>query len=231
MESIRNAPSPAWQAESWGFPGRSERNLRDLSHLSLVVFVVAAVAGSILAAIWLSSTAGTVQASTFILVAVMFPLLSGLLVKETWHSRKLKAQVRDHAAMWGPCRNSSKSKDNTPAGLLIVSSDLRVRFSNQKCLDSTFQEPEEVVGRNIEEVVRADGVTEQVNALLARSDPAASCCFNTFIRAGLLGERSVHITMIRLAPYHGEDRILVVVEDLLSDCQPPVNEPVAGYVC
>ena len=231
MASIRNAVNPAWQAESWRFPGRSERNLRDLSHLSLVVFVVSAVVASVLAAVWLSTNFGLVESSAFVVVAIMFPLLSGLLVKETWHVKKLKAQVRDRAATRSPWRNSSKNEDNTPAGLLIVSPDLCVQFANHKYLDSTLQEPEDVIGWNIQEALRADGLAEQANALLARSDPAASCCFNTLIRAGLVGERPVHITMMRIAPRQGEDRVLVVVEDLLPGCLPRVVEPVEGYVC
>ena len=231
MASIRNAVNPAWQAESWRLPGRMERNLRDLSHLSLLVFVVAAVAASGLAAIWLSTNFGTIEASTFVLVAVMFPLLTGFLVKETWHARRLKAQVRYRHAARGLPGNSQKSGDNTPAGLLIVSPDLRVQFANQKYLDSILQGPEEVLGWKVQEVLHADGLAEQANALLARSDPAASCCFNTFIRAGLAGERPVHITMTRIAPRHGEDRVLVVVEDLPPDCFTRIGEPVEGYVC
>jgi PAS domain-containing protein len=231
MALIRNTVDPVWQAGSWGFPGRSERNLRDLSHLSLVVFVVSAVVASTLAAIWLSTNFGTIEASTFILVAVMFPLLTGLLLKETWQARKLKAQGRYRNAMRSLRGNSPKSGDNTPAGFLIVSPDLRIQFANQKYLDSTLQESEEVVGWNVLETLQADGLAEQANALLARSDPAASCCFNTLIRAGLVGERPVHITMTRIAPRQGEDRVLVVVEDLLPDCFSRMGEPVGGYVC
>ena len=231
MASIRNTVNPAWQAERWGFPRTSDRNLRDLSHLSLLVFVVAAVAASGLAAIWLSTSFGTIEASTFALVAVMFPLLTGLLVKEAWHVRKLKSQVRNGAAARGPWRSFSKNGDNTPAGMLIVSPDLRVQFANQKYPDNTLQEFQGVVGWNMQEVLRADGLAAQANALLARSDPAASCCFNTLIRGGVVGERPVHITMTRIAPQQGEDRILVVVEDLLPDCFTRTGEPVEGYVC
>ena len=53
----------------------------------------------------------------------------------------------------------------------------------------------------------AEGVENQAKALLNRSYIAMSCCFTS------LPGRPVSITMTRIPPVGGEDRILVVVED------------------
>ena len=231
MRLIRNAVKTHWQEDNWRFPVGTERKLRDLSHMSLLVFVIAAVVASILAGVLLSSNFGTGASSTFVVVAILLPLLCGLLAREIWHAKKLETQVRDQAATASLMGNALKSGDNTPAGLLIVSQDLRIRFANQEYLARTLLEHDEVLGWKIQDVLLADGLAERANALLACSDPAASCCLNTLVRAGIDGERPVHITMTRIAPRQGEDRVLVVVEDLLPGCSSRVSEPVEGYVC
>jgi len=128
-------------------------------------------------------------------------------------------------------KNAGESDDDTPAGLLIVSPDLRIRFANQTYLHNTLRERDEVLGWKIQDVITAEGLEEWTKALLRRSDPAASCCFNAFIRVGLEGERPAHITMARIAPRQGEDRVLVVVEDLLQGCTIRSDVPVEGYAC
>jgi hypothetical protein len=231
MALIRNAAQPLWQADRWGYSGRGETNLRDIAHTSLLVFAVAAAAVALLAGISLSSEFGIGNSSSFIVVAILFPLLCGLLAKELWHAKKLATRVKVQEARLGLMGNSLTSGDHLPAGLLIVSPDLRVRFANRQYLENAFQEPEEVLGWKVQDVLAAEQLEDQARTVLDRLDPAASCCFNTIIRGGLAGERPVHITMTRIAPRHGEDRLLVVVEDPFSDCSPRVDEPVEGYVC
>jgi PAS fold len=231
MALIRNAAQPLWQAERWGFSGRAERHLRDIAHTSLLVFAMATVAAGILAGISLSSEFGIGMSASFIVVAILFPLLCGLLAKELWHAKKLKTQVKVQEVTLGLMGSRPNCGDNIPAGLLIVSPDLRVRFANQKYLENTFQEPEEVLGWKIQDVLPAEGLEDRARTVLDRPDPAASCCFNTLIRGGLFAERPVHITMTRIAPRHGEDRVLLVVEDLFPGCSPREGEPVEGYVC
>lgn len=231
MASFRNITQPLGQAEHWEYSGSMERNLRDLSHMSLLVFAVAALATGILAGISLSSNFGIGLSSSFIVVAILFPLLCGLLAKEVWHTKKLEDQIKGQEARLGMMESVLRWCDNTPAGFLIVSHDMRVQFANQKYLESTLQEPEEVLGWKVEDVLSTDALEDQTDALLRRSDPAASCCFDTSIRTGLAGERPVHITMTRIAPWQGEGRVLVIVEDLLPDTSATSGEPVEGYVC
>lgn len=230
MALFQNSSQPLWWADRGGY-SRTEKDLRDLSHLSLLVFVGAAVATGILAGISLSSKFGIGLTSSFVVVAILFPLLCGLLAKEVWHTKKLEGQIKGQEATLEIMGNGLKCGDNTPAGLLILSPDMRVQFANQKYLESTLQEPEEVLGWKVQDILPAEALEEQANALLRRSDPAASCCFDTTVPAGLAGERAVHITMTRIAPQRGEDRVLVIIENLLPGTSARMSEPVEGYVC
>jgi PAS fold len=231
MAMFHNAAQPVWQVDRWGFSGKTERNLRDLSHTSLLVFAMAAVAAGVAAGISLSAEFGIDVSWSFITVVILFPMLCGLLVKEIWHVRKLENQIRRQQTEIGLVGSALGCGDDTPAGLVIVSPDLRVRFANQKYLDSMLQGPEEVLGWKLQDVLSADGLEEQVNILMGRRDPAASCCLNTVVRTSLSGDRSVHITMTRIAPRQEEDRILVIIEELLPGCSPRLGEAVEGYVC
>ncbi len=231
MAMIRNQAEPFWQPERRGFSGKAERNVRDLSHASLLVFALAAVATGILACISLSAEYGIGVTSSLVVVAVLFPLLCGWLVKEQWRTKRLEERIRKQQANPEWMEGAPGFGDNTPAGLLIVSPDLRVHFANQTYLHSSLQEPEEVLGLKIQDVMPAKGLEDRAQALLKHSDPAASCCLSTFMRIGLAGERPVHITMARIAPQQGEDRILVVVEDLFQDFAPRMDVPREGYVC
>jgi PAS domain-containing protein len=226
-----NAAQPMWQPERWGFSSKAERNVRDLSHASLLVFAVTAVATGILACISLSSEFGIGASSSFIVVAVLFPLLCGWLAKERWRAKRLEDRIDTQQMNLASAGSPSQCGDNTPAGLLIISPDLRICFANRAYLEGTLQEPEEVLAWKIKDVLSVEGIEEKAKALLERSDPAASCCFNALIRAGFAAERSVHITMTRIAPRQGEDRVLVVVEDLLQGRSARRDLPVEGYIC
>jgi len=231
MALFRNAAPPLGRPAHLEFSGSTERNLQALSHMSLLVFAAVAVTTGILAGISLSSKFGIGLSWSFIIVTIFFPLLCGLLVKEVWHTKKLEARIKGQEATLGIMESALRCGDNTPAGFLIVSPDMRVQFANQKYLDSMLQEPEEILGWKIKDVLAADTLDDEVDALLRRSDPAASCCFDTSIQVGLAGERPVHITLTRIAPRQGEGRVLVIVEDLLPGSVARVGEPVEGYVC
>lgn len=215
-----NMTRPIWQAERFGFSSRAERIVRDLSHASVLVFALTAVLTGILASISLSSEFGIGATASFIVVAVLFPLLCGWLWKERWRANKLEERLKRQQANFRLMNDATVSGDDTPAGLLIISSDLRVCFVNQTYLRCTLHRPEEVLGRKIQDVLVAESVEDLAKALLGHSYLAASCCFNTCIRARLAGERPVHITMSRIAPQEGKDRVLVIVKNLPQGCPP-----------
>lgn len=221
---IRNAPQPMWQAERWGFCGKAERNARDLSHVSVLVFVFVAVGAGILASVALSSDFGIGASLSLIAVGVLFPLFCGWLAKERWRLKRLKDRIRRQEADWVPPYASVKYGENAPAGLLIVSPDMRICFADRPCLHESHGAP----GWKIQDVKTAGGIEDHARALLASPDPAASCCFDAVIRAG---ERPVHITMTRIAPRRGEDRVLIVVEDRFLGGPPKACLPAEGYIC
>lgn len=231
MALIRNLAQPAWQAECWGFSGKAEKNAQDLAHASVLVFAVTAVATGIFCSISLSSEFGIGVTTSFIVVAVLFPLLCGSLARERWRAKRLEQQATEQQANLGLVKSDLEWGNNFPAGLLIVSPDLRIHFANQAYLQSTFQEPQKILGWKIQDVLTAEGIEDQANALLGRSDPAASWCFNTLIRNGLADDRPVHITMARVPPQQVEGRILVFVEDLHQGCSLRPDLPGKGYAC
>ncbi len=113
-----------------------------------------------------------------------------------------------------------------PAGLLVVSRDMRIRFVNHTFLDATVQNLEDVLGWRLEDVLPAAGLESQAKALLNRPYIATSCCLTS-----LPGRQPVSITMTRIPPLEGEDRILVVVEDLLQSFPLRPVPLVEGYIC
>ncbi|HEX5410993.1 MAG TPA: PAS domain-containing protein [Terriglobia bacterium] len=231
MALLRNTAPPLWPTGHLGSTAGAERNLRDLSHISLLVFAGAAVAAGVVAGTSWSSEFGADVSWAYILVVILLPLLCGLLLREVWRVRKLENQVKRQQAAIGFVEGALSGGDNTPAGLLIVSSDLRVRFANQSYLDSMLQAPEEVLGWRMQDALSVEGLEDRAHALLHGPDPAASCCFAAIVPTGLCGERPVHITMTRIAPRLGEDRILVLIEELHPSWPLRPGQPVEGYAC
>lgn len=231
MAVFRNVAQPMWQMDCWGFSGRADRNLRDLSHASALVFAFVALATGILAGISLFSNFGIGMTATFIFVVVLFPVICGWLAKERWRAKKLEAHVNAQLKASGLRVGSVESRDDTPAGIIIVSPDMTIRFANQMFLKKTLQEPEEILGLKIQDVLLAEGLEDHLKELMEIPNPAGSCCFNAFIRIGLTGDQPLRITMVRITPKQSEDRVLVVVEDLLPGYPPRAGLPVEGYVC
>ena len=224
-----NVTQSIWQAERFGFSSKAERIVQDLSHASVLVFALTAVVTGILASISLSSEFGIGVTAAFIVVAILFPLVCGLLLKERWRTKKLEERMRRQQANHGLAKGAEGSGDDAPAGLLIISPDLRVCFANQTYFQTTLQAPEEVLGEKIRDVLASELIEVFAQALFGHPDPAASCHLGARIRLGLAGERPVRITMTRIAPQH-EDRVLVVLEDLLHGCSRSDLRS-AGYVC
>jgi PAS domain-containing protein len=214
---VHNMRQAIWQAERLGVSSRAEKIVRDLSHASVLVFVVAAVVTGILASILLSSNFGLSMTASFIVVAFLFPLLSGWLWKERWRAKKLEERLRRQQGDFELAKATARSGDDPPPGLLILSPDLRVCFANQTYFQTTLQTPEEVLGAKIRDVLASEVIEVFAQALFGHPNPAASCHLGVRMRLGLAGERPVRITMARFAPDH-EDRVLMVIEDLFQGC-------------
>lgn len=209
---------------------KTERIVRDLANASVLVFVATAVGAGILAAVSLSWTLGLGLVVSFFAMGVLFPLLCGWLWKERWRAKKLEEKLLNLQANSGPANVIAVFDDSTPAGLLIISSKLRVLFANQTYFRITHRGPEEVLGWGIHDVLVAEGVEDRARALLGHTDTAGSCRFTARICVGPVEERPVHITMTRIAPQQGEDRILVVLEEVPQDSVQS-RKPMEDYVC
>ena len=220
-----------WNGKSLRNPRRAEGVLRDISHASVLVFVMIAAGSGIMASIYMSSQYGTSFTAAFILVAVLFPLVCGLLWKQLWRTKKLEEALLEQGFKSRPGSVITGISSGAPFGLLILSSELRVTFANQTYLQLASRAPEGVLGLKIQEVLIAEGVEDRALLLLEQADPPnMSVSFDTLIRVGLEDNRPVHITMTRIAPEHGRIRILVVVEDAPFGYPEPAL-PGEGYLC
>ena len=229
MAAARKNPEPLWQTNFAEFPAPRVRPGREASRLQPLMHVLVAAAGGILVSHYLTSDSGLGVACALIVVAAALPVLAGRLLKEQLCARSQKS-FRCQVAFELPGGEAAPT-DDIPAGLLIVTSDLRIRFANRTYLDATLQRPEQVLGWRLEDVVPAEGLAEQANALLHRSYTATSCCFTSFPGRVPAERRPVSVTMTRIPPVDGEDRILVVVEDLLPNFPGRQAPVVEGYIC
>jgi len=150
--------------------------------------------------------------------------------KRTMAREKLVDQIKGQAASHNDMAGILDRGDNTPAGLLIVSPDLRVQFANQRYLDNSLREPEQVLGWNSRTWFPSRGRRLCRNSSFA-FHPGCQLLLQRLHPRWFAGERPMHITMTRIAPRQGEDRILVVVEDVVKGDSFQLQQPVAGYVC
>ena len=104
-----------------------------------------------------------------------------------------------------------------PAGLLVLSPDLRVLSANQSFLDAFRVGEEEVVGRRLEDVARAEGLLRRARDVL-RNGVAQRAMLSDL---SLAARREVRPALITLAaiPVAGDEspRLLLIVQDLAEE--------------
>jgi PAS fold len=231
MSAVDELPGLDWHTSIDEFSARRRLRHRKRLHIAMLVRVLVAVAAGMLVSHLLTSNSTLGAACTIIAVAVAFPVVSGWFLNDRLRRARAERRFLRRHALPESQGKETEIANKTPAGLLIVSSDLRVRFANYAYLDSTFQNLEDVVGWRLEDVMPAEGLEEQAKALLNRSYAATSCCFTSIPGRTPAELHPVSITMTRIPPVEGEERILVVVEDLphtFPACQVPLVE---GYIC
>jgi PAS domain-containing protein len=220
---------PPWQIGDTEFSARRGRRSRGNSRLLAPALVLVGVAAGMLLSHFLTSDSSLGMACALVLLAGVLPFLAARLLKERLGAGS-ERPFRRQISLECP-GDEAGVPDDLPAGLLIVSSDLRIRFANRAFLAATFQNLEDVLGWRLEDVIPAEGLEEQARSLLNRPGAATSCCFTSLPGRVPTERRPVSITMTRLLPEDGEERILVVIEDLLQSfpaCQAPLVE---GYIC
>jgi len=102
--------------------------------------------------------------------------------------------------------------DNVPAGLLVLTSDLRVLSANQSFLESFHLKPEEVVGRRLDEVLRAEGPPYRAAGAGEGGAPPQSVLLDVAV-GGHEQKRPARITITGMVHPEGEGRLLVIIED------------------
>jgi len=227
MAALREIPELRWQPSRAEFSTQRGRPSRTARRLLPLMHVLAAVAVGVPLSYFLASSSSLGVACALIVAAAALPILAGWFLKERLRARSERGLRRRVPLEFE--RAETEATDDTPAGLLIVSSDLRIRFANHSYLDAALRNPEDVLGWRLEDVMPAEGLEDQARALLDRPYTATSCCFTSFPGKAPAERRPVSITMTRIPPVEGEDRILVVVEDLHFPArQLPLVE---GYIC
>jgi two-component system, cell cycle sensor histidine kinase and response regulator CckA len=103
--------------------------------------------------------------------------------------------------------------DNVPAGLLVLSDDLRILSANRWFLDVFRVTAEEVVGRSLHEVIRPEGPPRSAGGSNESDGPPRDVFLNLPV-AGTEEKRPVRINITNIENKEGEGRMLLVVEDL-----------------
>jgi PAS fold len=222
MAALRGIPKLLWQPVGPRLSVPSERPDRADSRLSALALVLLAVGVGALVTYCLTSSSDLEVLWAVIVLTCGLPVMASRFLNQRMRARRLE---RDVLACPTPFDPSGKAAaDKSPAGLLMVSADMRVCFVNDTYLHATLQHPRDVLGWKLEEVLPAEGLENQAKALLNRPHSATSCWVTS-----LAGFRPLSITMTRVPPAGGEDRILVVVEDFHFPLrQAPRLE---GYIC
>ncbi len=102
--------------------------------------------------------------------------------------------------------------DNVPAGLLVLSPELRVVAVNRWFLDTFHLRREEVVGRELYEVIQPVGPPRRV-AGAAEEPQTSQEVFLTLPVPGTTEMRDVRVTLNQMQQA-AENRVLLVIEDL-----------------
>ena len=107
---------------------------------------------------------------------------------------------------------SQEIVDSVPAGLLVLSSDLRVLTANRSFLESFGLSPKMVIGRRLDEVVQAEGPPYRTTSTGPSGIQPQSVLLDLSI-PGQPEKRPARITLTSIAHPQGEARLLMVVED------------------
>jgi PAS domain S-box-containing protein len=142
-------------------------------------------------------------------------LASAGLVRSYRHktvARALESKVKEQNQLLRLKEFAQEIVDNVPAGLLVLSSDLRVLTANRSFLDSYKVDPGQVIGRRLDEVVKAEGPPYHVPSPGPDQTPPRSVLLDLTV-PGQSEKRPVRITLTSIAYSEGEGRLLMVIED------------------
>lgn len=213
MAAVGEHHKPAWQPAVRGLSAPCRREFREDARLSALAFLFITGGTAALLIEYLTSNSRPELVWALVVVALGVPVLA---------ARLLNKQRREQRLGVAPVEQVPE----IPAGLLVVSQDMRVHSVNDTFLSATRQKSEDVLGWQLEDVLPAAGLENQARKLLNRPHIATSFSFTT-----LRGRQTVSITMTRIQPTEQEERVLVVVEDFLYSMPLGQHPLVEGYIC
>jgi len=137
-------------------------------------------------------------------------ILRGYWRGQTARSLEIKIEEQQHVLK--VTEYAQEIVDNVPAGLLVLSSDMRVLSANRYFLEFSRLRSEDVEGRRLDEVIQAEGPPYRVDGLSDGGVPTQSVLLNVTV-TGRDEKLPARITITNIAHPEGEGRLLVVLED------------------
>ncbi len=154
-------------------------------------------------------------AAAFLLLA-----LAGFLIalhREQQRARLLQDQMRQARAISNLQGYADKIVASVPAGLLLLSENLHVLSANRAFLESFRLREEDVLGRDLQQLVRAERLVRGARAVLETGVAQQDGLYELYVYARR-DTKPVRITMTAI--HLGDDepaRLLLIIEDLTEE--------------
>jgi PAS domain S-box-containing protein len=155
-----------------------------------------------------------------VVAASLLLALAGFLIalhREQQRARLLQEQVRQVRAMASLQGYADKIVASVPAGLLLLSEDLHVLSANRAFLESFRLREDDVRGRDLQQLVRAERLVRTAREVLASGEAPPPGLYELYVYARR-DTKPARITMSPIAMADDEPlRLLLVVEDLTEE--------------
>ena len=153
--------------------------------------------------------------------AAFLTLALGGLLLSLWRQGQraalLRDQMKQERAIFNLKGYAEKIVASVPSGLLLLSADLRVLSANRSFLESFFLRRDEVMGRELEELVRAEGLVRRAREVMQSGTAQHDLPFEfEVLHRQETRPVRVTITSIRIEEQE-EARLLLIVEDLSEE--------------
>jgi len=153
--------------------------------------------------------------------AAFLTLALGGLLLSLWRQGQraslLREQMKQERAIFNLKGYAEKIVASVPSGLLVLSANLRVLSANRSFLESFFLRRDEVMGRELEDLVRADGLVRRAREVMQSGSAQHDLPFEFQVLHRQETRRvRVTITSIRIEEQE-EARLLLIVEDLSEE--------------
>jgi PAS domain S-box-containing protein len=146
--------------------------------------------------------------------------LAGFLIalhREQQRARLLQEQVRQTKAMSNLQGFADRIVASVPAGLLLLSGDLHVLSANRAFLESFRLREEDVLGRDLQQLVRAERLVRAAREVLATGETPPAGLYELYVYARR-DTKPARVTMSAISMADDEPpRLLLVVEDLTEE--------------